>query len=113
MQLSRLPCSSLSPTVCLNPGIKARSPSLKADSLLSEPPGKPYVFFMLHKEKSQPPQLDGVYSCNTSHLEPPEVQVSVARLKQSIAVVTSVTQQEVEEALNHLFIFTFLSKLPR
>ena len=26
-----------------NPGIEARSPSLQADTLLSEPPGKPYV----------------------------------------------------------------------
>ena len=25
-----------------NPGIKAKSPALQADSLLSEPPGKPY-----------------------------------------------------------------------
>ena len=59
VQHSRLPCSSISPTVCLNPGIKARSPSLKADSLLSEPPGKPYVYFMPHKEKSQPPSWMG------------------------------------------------------
>ena len=27
-----------------NPGIEPRSPALKADSLLSEPPGKPLVF---------------------------------------------------------------------
>ena len=26
-----------------NPGIEPRSPKLQADSLLSEPPGKPYV----------------------------------------------------------------------
>ena len=27
-----------------NPGIKPRSPALQADSLLSEPPGKPNMF---------------------------------------------------------------------
>ena len=30
-----------SPGNLLNPGIKPRSPALQADSLLSEPPGKP------------------------------------------------------------------------
>lgn len=33
-----------------------------------------------------------VFSCNTSHLEPQEAQVSIARLKQNIVVVTSKTQ---------------------
>ena len=28
-----------------DPGIKPRSPALKADSLLSEPPGKPWFYF--------------------------------------------------------------------
>ena len=28
---------------CPSPGIKARSPALEADSLLSEPPGKPQL----------------------------------------------------------------------
>ena len=32
-----------SPGDLSNPGIKARSPALQADSLLSEPPGKPPV----------------------------------------------------------------------
>ena len=36
---SGLPC--LPPGDLPNPGIKLRSPALQADSLLSEPPGKP------------------------------------------------------------------------
>ena len=36
---SRLPCPP--PGDLLNPGIKSRSPTLQADSLPSEPPGKP------------------------------------------------------------------------
>ena len=28
-----------------NPGVKPRSPALQADSLLSEPPGKPHMFY--------------------------------------------------------------------
>ena len=32
-----------------NPGIKPRSPSLQADSVPSEPPGKPILFFNSHK----------------------------------------------------------------
>ena len=31
----------------LNPGIKPRSPALQADSLLSEPPGKPLILMMV------------------------------------------------------------------
>ena len=32
-----------SPGALLNPGIEPRSPTLQADSLPSEPPGKPYI----------------------------------------------------------------------
>ena len=39
--LKRLPCSP--PWDCPNPGIKPRSPALQADSLPSEPPGKPHT----------------------------------------------------------------------
>ena len=37
-----------------NPGIEARSPALQADSLLSEPPGKPnwYILHIITKEKN-------------------------------------------------------------
>ena len=42
-----LPC--LPPGDLPNPGIKPRSPKLQADSLLSEPPGKPWCPLMLPK----------------------------------------------------------------
>ena len=32
----------------LNPGIEPRSPMLQADSLLSEPRGKPYIYTYTH-----------------------------------------------------------------
>ena len=32
----------------LNPGIEPRSPALQADSLLSEPQGKPYIYSYTH-----------------------------------------------------------------
>ena len=32
-----------------NPGIQLRSPALQADSLLSEPPGKPFKYIVLCK----------------------------------------------------------------
>ena len=35
-----------SPRDLPNPGIEPRSPALQADSLASEPPGKPYKFYM-------------------------------------------------------------------
>ena len=38
---SRLPCSS--PGDLPDPGIEPRCPALQADSLLSEPPGRPYT----------------------------------------------------------------------
>ena len=38
---SRLPCPP--PEDLPNPGIESRSPALQADSLPSEPPGKPFV----------------------------------------------------------------------
>ena len=41
----RLPCPP--PGDLLNPGIKPRSPTLQADSLLSEPPGKPFPLAVL------------------------------------------------------------------
>ena len=41
----RLPCPP--PGDLPNPGIKPRSPSLQADSLLSEPPGKPFPLAVL------------------------------------------------------------------
>ena len=43
---SELPCP---PTGDLpNPGIKPRSPALQADSLLSESPGKPYIYTQIN-----------------------------------------------------------------
>ena len=42
---SGLPCPPLGDF--LNPGIEPRSPTLQADSLPSEPPGKPSVFCLL------------------------------------------------------------------
>ena len=46
MEFSRQKSWSLpypSPRVLPNPGIEPKSPALRADSLLSEPPGKPNV----------------------------------------------------------------------
>ena len=49
-----LPCPP--PGNCPDPGIKPGSPTLRADSWLSEPPGKPYVG---HEEKPlHPPVLE-------------------------------------------------------
>ena len=38
-----------------NPGIEARSPALQADSLLSEPPGKP-IYFLKRETKNSGPE---------------------------------------------------------
>ena len=41
-----------------NPGIETRSPALQADSLPSEPPGKPYLALKCHEiylAPAQPP----------------------------------------------------------
>ena len=40
-----------SPGDLLNSGIKPRSPTLQADALLSEPPGKPKICFILFNRK--------------------------------------------------------------
>ena len=39
-----------------NPGIEPRSPTLQADALTSDPPGKPFVLNVIHK--ASPPSLD-------------------------------------------------------
>jgi len=47
-----------SPGGLLDPAIKSRSPALQADSLPSEPPGKPWEKWILHSNKvsrSAPP----------------------------------------------------------
>lgn len=44
-----------------------------------------------HVEKSHPSELDRV-SCNTSHLQSPEAQISRARRKQDGVAVTSMAQ---------------------
>ena len=49
---SGLPCPS--PGDLLNPGIEPRSPSLKADSLPCEPPGKPIPALRNNLEKDLP-----------------------------------------------------------
>ena len=48
---SRLPCPS--PGDLPNPGIKARSPAWQADSLPSEPPGKPSITLFKTKSLSE------------------------------------------------------------
>ena len=40
-----------------NPGIKPRSPALQTDSLSSEPPGKPNVFWLSIKKKKKKKQF--------------------------------------------------------
>ena len=40
---------SPSPGDLTKPGIEPRSPALQADSLTSEPPGKPFLILLLHK----------------------------------------------------------------
>ena len=45
-----------SPRDLPHPGIKPRSPSLQADSLLSEPPGKPLLKRYISKEIAFPPE---------------------------------------------------------
>ena len=42
-------CHAPPPGDCPNPGIKPRSPTLQADSLLSEPPGKPSLVVLVVK----------------------------------------------------------------
>ena len=42
-------CHALLQGIFFNPGIELRSPALQADSLTSEPPGKPF----LHSSKSK------------------------------------------------------------
>ena len=43
---SGLPCPS--PGDLLNPGIEPGSPALQADSLLTEPPGKPFLYCVFY-----------------------------------------------------------------
>ena len=40
-----------------NPGIEPRSPTLQADALTSEPPGKPYIMWKVMLKESEFPEL--------------------------------------------------------
>lgn len=54
-------------------------------------PSQPHMIFMPLAETSQPTELDRV-SCNTSHLQSADGQVSITRRKQDGVAVTSVAQ---------------------
>lgn len=51
---------------------------------------------MPHTEKSQPPDLERVYSCNVCHLQPQEAQASITEGKQNFLVVIPMTEAEGE-----------------
>ena len=77
-----------------NPGIKPRSPSLQADSLLSEPPGKPY-----DKQSSQ----KSIYSTATSNTHTPHTTPHHTKLQQLAhgwTIFPSQSDQSLEILLN-------------
>ena len=58
-----------------NPGIKPRSPASQADSLLSEPPGKPIYITNTHEFQgpvSRPQLLEDRYRVPAGRMGPPE-----------------------------------------
>ena len=59
---SGLPCPP--PGNLPNPGIKPRSPALQADSLLTEPPGKPILFHWFSSVAQSRPTLCNPMDCS-------------------------------------------------
>ena len=57
-----------------DPGIKPRSPSLKADSLPSETPGKPHVYMTIYKIDNQFSSVQFIHSVVSDSLQTHELQ---------------------------------------
>ena len=93
-------CHSLLPGDLPNPGIKPRSPALQADSLLSEPPGKPLLY-----SRNSYKTMSRFFSRNFAGQKGVEWYIQSAERKNMSNQEYSIPQQNYHSELKEMRVF--------